>query len=163
ELRAVAGPEVEGAVNYRLMPRATCAALTASTGIAGAGPARRRRRSRETRLRTFNRRWRGGYSFSRGISSARLHGCVRRSSCGPISLSHPVAHAFDEPGRQKTYVAFATPATQRDCRLDGPISSYEIVRNSSPKPSIVLSSSGRTASGVPSRPVSPVPPAVLTT
>ncbi len=40
-----------------------------------------------------------------------------------MSLSQPVAHAFEEPGRQKMYVAFATPARQRDWRLDGPISS----------------------------------------
>src|SRR5512143_4312736 len=72
------------------------------------------------------------YSFRRGISSARLHGRVRKSSCEAISLSQPVAQAFEEPGRQKRYVAFATPARQRDCRLEGPISSYEIARNSSP-------------------------------
>src|SRR5690606_9182541 len=97
------------------------------------------------------------------MSSAKLHGRVRISSCARRILSQPVAHAFTEPGRQNTNVPFATPARQRDCRLDVPISSYDSIRNISPKPCISLSSSTATASGVPSRPVTPVPPVVITT
>src|SRR5690606_21685786 len=99
-----------------------------------------------------------GYSFSRGISSAKLQGRVLQSSCARRILSQPVAHAFDEPGRQNTNVPLATPPRQRDCRLDVPMSSNETLRNISPNPSTCLSSRTATASGVPSRPVTPVPP-----
>ena len=45
---------------------------------------------------------RGHFSLNRGISSTRLHGRVRASSCAAISSSHAVAHAPDEPGTQNT-------------------------------------------------------------
>ncbi len=35
----------------------------------------------------------------------------------------PVSQALVEPGRQKTKVPFASPARQRDCSADVPISS----------------------------------------
>jgi hypothetical protein len=60
-------------------------------------------------------------------------------------------------------VAFASPPSARDCRVAAPISSQDSIRNSSPKPVISLSSNGRTASGVLSRPVIPVPPVTSTT
>jgi hypothetical protein len=34
-----------------------------------------------------------GHSESRGMSSARLHGRVRKSSCGAMIFSQPVSHA----------------------------------------------------------------------
>ena len=44
----------------------------------------------------------GHFSLSLGMISTRLHGRVRRSSWGPISESHAVAQAPDDPGTQKT-------------------------------------------------------------
>ena len=67
------------------------------------------------------------------------------------------------PGRHTTRVPLARPATQRDCRVEVPISSSESARNNSPKPSTVLSNSTLTASGVLSRPLKPVPPVISTT
>ena len=74
-----------------------------------------------------------------------------------------VQTASSEPGSTKITVPLATPARQRLCRLLVPIVSNDSTRNSSPKPSIVLSSRGPTASGLPSRPVRPVPPELITT
>src|SRR5210317_1394913 len=105
----------------------------------------------------------GHVSSSRGISSARLQGRVRISSWALSNSSQAVAQAPVDPGTQKTYVPLATPASARDCIVEVLICPYEIARKVSPKPSIVLSSSGLTASGVPSRPVTPVPPVVMTT
>ena len=45
--------------------------------------------------------------------------------------------------------------------VDEAISSYETHRNNSPNPTISLSNKTEAASGVPSRPVSPVPPEVI--
>src|SRR5512142_423345 len=101
---------------------------------------------------------RKGYSRRRGRRFARLHGFVRASSCAWISFSHAVRQADVEPGRQNTNLSLARPANARDCSVDAPISSKLSTRNISPKPGISLSSSGRIASGVESRPVKPVPP-----
>ncbi|MNT29427.1 hypothetical protein D3C72_1651650 [compost metagenome] len=57
----------------------------------------------------------------------------------------------------------ASPANARLCTVEVPMSRIEIARNSSPKPSICLSSKQATASGVLSRPVNPVPPVISTT
>jgi len=100
-------------------------------------------------------------SFSRGISMTRLHGRVRLSSCSTIRRSHASLQAPDEPGNTKIKVELATPASARDCSVDDLISSNDSALNISPKPSISLSSSGLTASGVPSRPVIPVPPVLI--
>ena len=59
-------------------------------------------------------------------------------------------------------VPLATPARQRLCNVLVPMVSKDSAKQLA-KPSMVLSSSGPTASGVPSRPVSPVPPVVITT
>ena len=49
------------------------------------------------------RRWvRGHFSLSRGISSTRLQGRVRASSCAAISSSQAVAQAPEDPGTQNT-------------------------------------------------------------
>ena len=72
-------------------------------------------------------------------------------------------HAFTDPGKQNKNFPFATPAIARDCKDDDFIFWYEIARNISPKPSITLSNNGAIASGVPSRPVIPVPPVVRIT
>ena len=42
------------------------------------------------------------FSLNRGISSTRLQGRVRRSSCASINASQAVAQAPDDPGTQKT-------------------------------------------------------------
>jgi hypothetical protein len=89
------------------------------------------------------------------MSMTRLQGLWRLSSCSRMSSSQAVRQAPEEPGRQKMKVALATPATARDCRLEVRICWKEMARNSSPNPSISLSSRGETASGVPSRPVIP--------
>ena len=62
-----------------------------------------------------------------------------------------------EPGRQNIKVLFAVPAIARDCSVEVPIDSYDSTRNISPNPSMVFSNKTDTASGVPSRPVTPVP------
>ena len=80
-----------------------------------------------------------------------------------MSLSHASAHAPADPGRQKMYVRFATPANARDCRVEVLIVSNDSTRNISPKPVISLSRRGLIASGVPSLPVTPVPPVVSMT
>lgn len=74
-----------------------------------------------------------------------------------------VRQAPGEPGTHTTSTPLLTPARARDCRLDMPISSTDTWRNSSPKPSTCLSSSGSTAWGVLSRAVKPVPPVINTT
>ena len=59
-------------------------------------------------------------------------------------------------------VALATPAHARLCSVDVP-TLWKLTRcQTTLKPSISLSNSGRTASGVTSRPVRPVPPVVTT-
>ena len=73
-----------------------------------------------------------------------------------------VRRADVEPGSANTKVPLASPANARDCSDDVPISSKDSARNSSPKPGMVLSSSGSSASGVASRPVKPVPPVTST-
>ncbi|CFU01296.1 Uncharacterised protein [Bordetella pertussis] len=50
------------------------------------------------------------------------------------------------------------PASALDCTAELPISSYESWRNSSPKPSMVLSNKGSMVWAVQSRGVKPVPP-----
>ena len=77
--------------------------------------------------------------------------------------SQAVRQAPVEPGRQNSTVALASPPRQRLCTVELPISCQLSWRNSSPKPSMRLSSSTETASGVESRPVKPVPPVVSTT
>ena len=71
----------------------------------------------------FRRRLVAQVSLKRGLSSARLQGRVRASSWASISLSQPVATALREPGRQNTKVPLASPARQRDCSVDVPMSS----------------------------------------
>ena len=56
-----------------------------------------------------------------------------------------------------------TPANARDCRVEVLIVSNDSTRNISPKPVISLSRRGLIASGVPSLPVTPVPPVVSMT
>ena len=63
---------------------------------------------------------------------------------------------------QKITVLLAKPASALDCTVDEPISWKDRARNTSPKPSMSLSNSGRTASGVESRPEKPVPPVTST-
>ena len=77
-------------------------------------------------------------------------------------LPQPVRQAPVDPGKQNIKVALATPDTARDAMVEVPISSYDTARNTSPNPSISLSSKTVTASGVLSRPVMPVPPVVIT-
>lgn len=79
-----------------------------------------------------------------------------------MSFSQAVRQAPLEPGKQNTKVPLAVPASALDCKVEVPISSYDRKRNISPKPGMSLSSSGVTASGVPSRPVKPVPPVTST-
>ncbi len=57
----------------------------------------------------------------------------------------------------------ATPAVARDCSAEEPIFCQLIIRNSSPKPGISFSATRSSASGVTSRPVTPVPPVLITT
>ena len=83
------------------------------------------------------------------------------SSCVSKILSHPVLQAHEDPGSQKIKVPFATPAVNRERIVDVANSSYDTQRNNSPKPSISLSNKTDAASGVPSLPVSPVPPDVI--
>ncbi len=78
-----------------------------------------------------------------------------------IKKFHPSLHAPGEPGRQNINVPLATPAKALDCRVEVLMFWYERLLNISPNPSIVLSSRGRMASGVPSFPVIPVPPVVM--
>ena len=80
-----------------------------------------------------------------------------------MSLSHASEQAPAEPGKQNIYVRLATPAKARDCTVEVLMVSNDSTRNISPKPVISLSKSGRMASGVPSRPVTPVPPVVMIT
>ena len=70
---------------------------------------------------------------------------------------HAVRQAPVEPGIQKITVSLASPASARDCTVEEPISASDNALNTSPKPSISLSNSGTTASGVESRPENPVP------
>ena len=76
---------------------------------------------------------------------------------------HASLHAPGDPGKQNIYVEFATPAKALDCTVDVLIFLYDKYLKISPKPSIFLSSNTSTASGVPSLPVTPVPPVVITT
>jgi hypothetical protein len=92
-----------------------------------------------------------------------LQGRVEASSWAWISRSQAVVTASSKPGSTKITVPLATPASTRLCSVLVPMVSKESRWNSSPKPSIVLSSRGATASGVPSRPVRPVPPELITT
>ena len=101
--------------------------------------------------------------MKRGISSAKLQGRKLISSWLSRIFVHPVVTAPDDPGRLKIKVPLARPPTARDWIVEVPISSNEICRKSSPKPSICLSNSGLSASGVLSLPVNPVPPVVTTT
>ena len=39
----------------------------------------------------------------------KLQGLVRKSNCAAMISSQPVLQAPEEPGRQKIYVALATP------------------------------------------------------
>ena len=64
---------------------------------------------------------------------------------------------------QNTAVRLASPAQARDCSVEEPISRSDRLRNTSPNPSMCLSSRGRTASGVESRPEKPVPPVTSAT
>ena len=90
----------------------------------GADPARRRAGAERERVAAGAcRNLALRRSFSRGISSTRLHGRVRASSWWTISFSQASRHAPDEPGRTNTKVALATPASARDCSVEVPISS----------------------------------------
>src|SRR4051812_16753934 len=75
--------------------------------------------------------------------------------------SQPSRQAPGEPGRQKMYVAPATPAVARLWIVDVPILAWLSMWNAIEKPSMRFSNRGSTASGVTSRPVKPVPPVVM--
>ena len=103
------------------------------------------------------------FSCKRGISSTKLHGLCWLSGWWMSISSQPSLQAFGEPGRAKIYVPSATPAQARLCIVDVAIFWKLIQRNNSPNPGISFSQTDASASGVTSRPVTPVPPVVITT
>jgi hypothetical protein len=75
----------------------------------------------------------------------------------------PSLQAPGDPGRQKMKVPFAMPPQALDCTVEVPMVAKLTMWNSAEKPSMSLSNSGLTASGVTSRIAKPVPPVVITT
>src|SRR5690606_10859963 len=83
---------------------------------------------------------------------------ARWPSSGSSSFSIASWMAAREPGSAATTRPRTTPASARESSAAAPISWYESIRNSSPKPGITRSSTGVSASGVTSRGAIPVPP-----
>src|SRR5579875_708204 len=84
--------------------------------------------------------------------------CAIWPSSGNSSFSRPSRHAAGDPGKATTILPRITPASARLRNAAGPISLYESIRNSSPKPSSSLSIMRRATSIVESRGAIPVPP-----